>query len=166
MQVPLENTENVKVISWMIDPDSVLHKSRAPTILIIKKDKNALLFLGIMLIQMLLFSRLIVSDSLRPHGLQHTRLPCPSLSPGVRWNSWPLSWWCYLAISSSAAPFSGKESAYQCRRHGLDPWVGNLPWRREWLPTPVFSPWEFHGHRSLAGYTVHGVTKNGTRLSD
>ena len=91
MQVPLENTENVKVISWMIDPDSVLHKNRAPTILIIKKDKNALLFLGIMLIQMLLFSRLIVSDSLRPHGLQHTRLPCPSLSPGVCSDSCPLS---------------------------------------------------------------------------
>ena len=58
MQVPLENTENVKVISWMIDPDSVLHENRAPTILIIKKGKNALLFLGIMLIQ-ILFSCLV-----------------------------------------------------------------------------------------------------------
>ena len=90
MQVPLENTENVKVISWMIDPDSVLHENRATTILIIKKDKNALLFLGIMLIQML-FSRSVLSDSLRPHGLQHARLPCPSLSPGVCSDSCPLS---------------------------------------------------------------------------
>ena len=37
------------------------------------------------------------------HGLQHTRLPCPSLSPAVCSNSYPLSWWCCLAISSSAA---------------------------------------------------------------
>ena len=40
------------------------------------------------------------------HGLHHTRLPCPSPSPGVRSNSCPLSWWCYLTISSSATPFS------------------------------------------------------------
>ena len=41
-----------------------------------------------------------------PHGMQHTRLPCPSLlSPGVCSNSCPLSWWYYLIISSSAAPF-------------------------------------------------------------
>ena len=45
-------------------------------------------------------------NSLQSHGLQHTRLPCPSLSPGVCSNSCPLSWWCYLTISSSAAPFS------------------------------------------------------------
>ena len=43
---------------------------------------------------------------LGPHGLQHTRLPCPSLSPGVCSNWCPLSQWCYLTISSSAVPFS------------------------------------------------------------
>ena len=47
-----------------------------------------------------------MSDSLRPHGLQHTRLLCTPLSPRVCSNSCPLSWWCYLTISSSAAPFS------------------------------------------------------------
>ena len=47
-----------------------------------------------------------MSDSLWPHGLQHDRLPCPSLSPGVCSNSCPLSWWCYLTISSSATLFS------------------------------------------------------------
>ena len=46
------------------------------------------------------------SDSLWPHGLQHTRLPYPSLSPRVCSNSCPLSWWCYLIISSSVIPFS------------------------------------------------------------
>ena len=35
------------------------------------------------------------------------------------------------------------------RRPGFDPWVGNTSWRREWLPTPVFLPGEFHGQRSL-----------------
>ena len=44
-------------------------------------------------------------DSLWSHGLQHTRLPCPSLSPGVCTTSCPLSQWCYLTISSSATLF-------------------------------------------------------------
>ena len=48
----------------------------------------------------------VTSDSLWPHGLLHTRLPCPSLSPGVCSNSCPLSWWCYPIISSSATHFS------------------------------------------------------------
>ena len=39
---------------------------------------------------------------------------------------------------------------------GFDPWVGKIPWRREWLPTPVFLPQEFHGLRSLAGYSPCG----------
>ena len=46
-----------------------------------------------------------MSNSLPPHGLQHTRLLCPPLSPRVCWNSCPLSGWCYWTISSSAAPF-------------------------------------------------------------
>ena len=36
---------------------------------------------------------------------------------------------------------------------GLDPWVKKIPWRREWLPTPVFLPGELHGQRSLVGYS-------------
>ena len=51
---------------------------------------------------------------------------------------------------------SGKETACQCRRYkrgGLDPWVGKIPWRRKWLPTPVFLPGEFHEQRSLADYS-------------
>ena len=48
----------------------------------------------------------VVSDTLQPHGLQHARLPCPSLSPGVCSHSCPLSWWCHPTISSSAAFFS------------------------------------------------------------
>ena len=47
-----------------------------------------------------------MSNSLRPHGLQHTRPPYPSLFPGVCSNSCPLSWWCHPTISSSVTPFS------------------------------------------------------------
>ena len=47
-----------------------------------------------------------MSDSLWPHGLQHTRLPCPSPTPGACSNSCPSSWWCHPTISSSVIPFS------------------------------------------------------------
>ena len=53
---------------------------------------------------LLLFSCQVVSSSLWPHGLQHSRLPCPSLSPGVCSNSWPLSRWCHPTISTSVVP--------------------------------------------------------------
>ena len=38
----------------------------------------------------------------------------------------------------------------------FNPWVGKIPWRREWLPTPVFLPAEFHGQRKLVGYSPLG----------
>ena len=44
----------------------------------------------------------------------------------------------------------------QCGRLGFDPWVRKIPWRREWIPTRVFLPGEFHGQRSLAGYSPWG----------
>ena len=47
-----------------------------------------------------------MSDSLRPHGLQHARLPCPSPTPRAYSNSCPSSWWCHPTISSSVVPFS------------------------------------------------------------
>ena len=57
--------------------------------------------------------------------------------------------------SNSVLPcwFSGKESAWQCGRLEFYPWVGKMPWRREWQPTPVFLPGKSHGQRSLAGYS-------------
>ena len=53
-----------------------------------------------------LFSRSVVSDSLRPHESQHARLPCPSPTPGVHSDSRPSSRWCHPAISSAVVPFS------------------------------------------------------------
>ena len=41
----------------------------------------------------------------------------------------------------------------QCRRPGFNPWVGKIPWRRKWQPTPVLLPGKFHGQRSLVGYS-------------
>ena len=52
------------------------------------------------------FSHSVVSDSLQPHELQHTRPLCPSTTTGVHSNSCPSSWWCHPAISSSVLPFS------------------------------------------------------------
>ena len=51
---------------------------------------------------------------------------------------------------------SGKEHTCQCRRREFDPWVGKIPWRRAWQPTPVFLPGESHGQRSLVGYSAWG----------
>ena len=76
--------------------------------------------------------------------------------------------WCSRTYSK---PFcfpvgsDGKESAsLQCGRLRFDPWVGKIPWRREWLPTPVFLPGEFHGKRSLASYSPWGCKE--TQPSD
>ena len=52
------------------------------------------------------FSHSVVSDSLQPHKLQHTRPPCPSPTHGVHSSSHQSSWWCHRAISSSVVPFS------------------------------------------------------------
>ena len=53
-----------------------------------------------------LFSCQVMSNSSRPHGLQHTRLPCPSTSPGVYRSSFPLNWWCLPTVSCFVDIFS------------------------------------------------------------
>ena len=50
----------------------------------------------------------------------------------------------------------------QYRKPGFDPWVGKIAWKREWLPTPVFLPGEFHGQRNLAGYSPWGGRESDT----
>ena len=56
-----------------------------------------------------------------------------------------LSWW-----------LRQERICLQCGRPRFDPWVGKIPWRREWLPTPVFLTGESHGQRSLVGYSQWG----------
>ena len=61
---------------------------------------------------------------------------------------------------------SSKEPTCQCSRHkgrGFDPWIGKIPWRGAWQPTPVFLPGESRGQRSQVGYS-HKVTKSWTWL--
>ena len=59
-----------------------------------------------LLVSSVQFCHSIISNSLRPHGLQHARLPCPSPTPGAYSNSCPSSRWCHPTISSSVIPFS------------------------------------------------------------
>ena len=63
-------------------------------------------FIALYFILWLLFSPSVISNSLRPHGPQHARLLCPSLSLGACSNSCPLSQWCHPTVSSSVIPFS------------------------------------------------------------
>ena len=58
------------------------------------------------------FSHWVMSNSLWPHGLQHTRPPCPAPIPGVYSNSCPLSQWCHPTISSSAIPFCSRLQSF------------------------------------------------------
>ena len=58
------------------------------------------------------FSRSVVSDSMQPYGLQHTRPPCPSLTPGVYSDSCPLSRWCHPTTSSSVIAFSSRLQSF------------------------------------------------------
>ena len=72
---------------------------------------------------LLLFSRPVIFDSLWPHGLQHAKLACLSLSPGVCSKSCTLSWWCHPTISSSISPSPPSLSLSQ--HQGLFQWVGS-----------------------------------------
>ena len=69
-----------------------------------------------------------------------------------------------LSSQTSGLPrgLSFKEYACQCRRHEFNPWVGNIPWRRAWQPTPVFLPGKSHGQGSLAGYSPWGHRESDT----
>ena len=64
-----------------------------------------------------------------------------------------IAWW-----------FSGKESACHCRRRGFSPRIGEIPWRREWLPIPGFLPGKSHGQSSLVGYSPWGRKRVGHDL--
>ena len=69
------------------------------------------------------FSRSVVSDSLRPHGLQHARPPCPSPTPRVYSNSGLLSLWCHPTISSSVIPFCSHLQSFPASRFFPMSWL-------------------------------------------
>ena len=60
----------------------------------------------------------------------------------------------------------GKESSCQCRRCRLDPWVGKIPWRRKWQPTPVYLPGKSHGLEEPGRLQALDIAKSRTQLSD
>ena len=79
-----------------------------------------------------------------------------------------LPWWS--GSEDSVLPAQGahgfpwrlrqSRTCLQCRRPRFNPWVGKIPWRREWPPTPVFLPGEPHGQRSLSSYSPRGHKKS------
>ena len=83
----------------------------------------------------------IESVMLPDHLISAAPFLLPSVFPRIR--SFPMS---RLPLRLSC-----KELAQQCRRCGFSPWFRKIPWRRKWLPTPVFSPGKSHGQRSLVG---------------
>ena len=109
----------------------------------------------------------IVSNSVRPHGPQ----PVKILQARI------LEWVATIQsrirrhIGNIAVLFglprwpSGKESACQDSRHGFDPWVGKIPWRREWQPALVFLPGKSHRQRSLASCGPWGRKRVGQDLA-
>ena len=66
------------------------------------------------------------------------------------------------ALQADSLPCEPLGNCLQCRTPGLDPRVRKVSWRREWLPTPVILPGEFHGWRNLAGYSPWGRKESDT----
>ena len=64
------------------------------------------------------------------------------------------AWWA--AIYGVAQSRTRLKRLSSSRSSRFDPWVGKIPWRREWQPTPGFLPGEFHGQRNLSGYGLRG----------
>ena len=114
------------------------------------------------------FSCSVKSDSWRPHGLQHTRLPSPLSTPGVKSNSCPLSPWCHPIISYPASPpppafnlsqhqglFQWVSSLQQVAKllefqlqHQSFQWIFSIDFLQDWLVWPPCCPRDSQQHRS------------------
>ena len=85
-----------------------------------------------------------------------------------------LAWWSPSPLQVLASRAAGVQDlglpwwlrwlriCLQCKRPGFNPWVGKIPWRMEWQPTPVFKPGKSHGQRSLSGYSLPGRKEGDT----
>ena len=85
------------------------------------------------------FSHSVVFNSLRPHGLQHTRPPCPSPTPGVESNSCPLSQWCDPTILSSVVPFSSCLQSFPASVFSNES-ILRIRWPKDWSFSFNISP--------------------------
>ena len=106
----------------------------------------------------LLFSCSVMSNSLQPHELQHSRLPCCLPSPWVFSNSCPLSQWCHTLcdrmwqMCHSSLQMAQFHSFFMAEQYFIV-YIRKIPWRRKWQPTPVLLPGKSHGQRSLVNYS-------------
>ena len=85
------------------------------------------------------FSCSVVSDSLRSHGLQHARPPCPSPTPGVYSNSCSLSWWCHPTISF-CHPLLLSPSIFSSIRVFSNESAPHIRWPKYWSFSFIISP--------------------------
>ena len=118
--------------NWFLPPDKVLiwHSRLVDTDLNFRLTLSLTFYpdTGILISSLfpessIQFSLSVVSDSLRPHGLQHARPPCPSPTPGACWNSYPLSQW---SIQLSHSLLSPSPPAFNLSQHqGLFQWVSS-----------------------------------------
>ena len=86
------------------------------------------------------FSHSVISDSLWPHGLQHTGLPCPSTNLRAYSNSCPLSPWCHLTISPSVYPFSSCPQSFPASGSFFNESVLPIMWPKYWSFSFSISP--------------------------
>ena len=115
--IGLERDLQISPVFYLAPPKTTKVTNLGPPL-----EKNILYLLYY--IQSVQFSHSVVFHSLWPHGLQHTRLPYPSLTLRVCSNSYVLSWWCHSTISSSVNPFSFCPQSIPAS--GLFQWVGSL----------------------------------------
>ena len=99
--------------------------------------------------------------TLQPRGLQHARIPCLSLSPGVCPNSCPLSWWCHPTISSSVTPFSSCPQSFPASESALC-----IRWPKYWsFSFSISLSNEYSGLISFRIYWLdHHVSKGLSRV--
>ena len=96
--------------------------------------------LEIIILSSVQFSCSVVSDSLWPHGLQHSRPPCPLPTPRVYSNSCPLSQWCHPTISSSVVPLLLPLSIFPSIRVFSNESVLHISWPKYWSFSFSISP--------------------------
>ena len=72
------------------------------------------------------------------------------------------TWMCVVCMYMGFPGVSVKNLPANASRHRFDLWVGTVPWRKKWLPTPVFLPGEFHRQRKLLGYSQWGYREPDT----
>ena len=93
-----------------------------------------------------------MSDSLRPHGLQHPRLPCPSSTPGNYSDSCPSSQWCHPPISSSVVPFSSHIQSFPASGSFSTKSVLHIQWPQYWRFNFSISP--SHEYSGLISFRI------------